>query len=142
MFAARLARLLSILITSTAAVILPAPLVVPTTVAQESCLAGSDFASMSHDQLAAAVTAAVQGMAPGTPDAQVVASIGSEIGANAGGCSPEQLAAIARNVAAVLEELGIVVDGDLTERLLVAMIAPTPLATQYRNALSAITSVY
>lgn len=142
MFATRLARLLSILITSTASVVLPAPIVSPATVAQEaSCFVGVDFAAMSHDQLAAVVTEAVQGMPPGTSDADIVAAIGSQIGANAAGCSPEQLAAVAQNVAAVLEELGITVNGNMAQLLLVAMVTPAPPILQ-GPGVSTVASVY
>lgn len=142
MFAARLARLLSILITSTAAVILPAPIVVPTAVAQESCFTGVDFAAMTYDELTAVVTAAVNSMAPGTPPAQIVAAVGSQIGANASGCSPEQLSALAQNVSAILQELGIAVDGDMTAMLVAAIMVPTAPATLGQTAQASISTVY
>lgn len=124
MFAARLARLLSVLLTSTMAVVLPAPIVVPTAIAQQaSVFAGVDYTSLSIDELTTVVTAAVNAMPPGSTDAEIVATIGAQLCVGVNSCTPVQIAALARNVALILQELGIEIP-DMEAVLVAAIAAP------------------
>jgi hypothetical protein len=122
---ARLVRLVPVLLTSTAAVFSPAALQTATVVAQEagSDLARLDVASVSVDELEAAVASDLASLPPGLSDEEQVAAIAERLRPSLVGLSPDQIEAVAANVAAILVALGVDVGttGEL-QALLIATI--------------------
>ena len=124
----RYVRLLSVLLTSTVAAIFPAPVITQVATAQEeSCFAGVDYSSISFEALSAIVSEAV--------------AIGSQLGANASGCSPAQIAALAANVTLILQELGIDVP-DLNAVLVASIASPDPAVIEDPELVAALTPIY
>lgn len=120
---ARLARLVPVLLSSTAAVVSPAALPVGTVVAQEagSELARLDVASISVDELEAAVASDLASLPSGLSDEEQAAAIGERLRPALGGLSPAQVEAVVANVAAILVSLG--VDVGTTAELQALLIA-------------------
>ena len=138
----RYARLLSVLLTSAAAAVFPAPVVAPPATAQEeSCFAGVDYSQISFEELSAIVAEAVSRLPAGMSDAEIAVAIGSQLGASASGCTPEQIAALANNVTIMLQELGIDVP-DLNAVLVASIANPDPAVIEDPELVAAVPPIY
>ena len=75
-----------------------------------SCFTGVDYASLSVDQLTTLVQQAVAGMPKGMTDDEIALELGRQFGATANGCSAAQVTALIRNMAVILNGMGIKTD--------------------------------
>lgn len=123
MLVQKLLRLMSLLLASAATFVAPGaylPTAMTQASAQEiSCFIGVDYAAMSLDELTAVIAQAVAQLT-GLSDAEIAAAIAAQIGDSASGCTPAQLSALVRNVAIILQDLGVNPSG--LEQILVAGI--------------------
>jgi hypothetical protein len=106
---ARLARLVPVLFTTSAAVISPTSLQLTQVVAQEagSALARLEVASVSVDELEAAVVSDLASLPPGLSDEEQARAIAERLRPALAGLSPAQVEAVVANVAAILVSVGI-----------------------------------
>jgi hypothetical protein len=74
-------------------------------------------------------------------DAEIAVAIGSQLGANASGCSPAQIAALAANVTLILQELGVDVP-DLNAVLVASIASPDPAVIEDPELVAALSPIY
>lgn len=91
--------------------------------AAETCLIGVDFQSINYNQLYAALASYVKESGNSASFADMVSQVGGYIARSSAQCSPQELAALIKNVAVILEDLGVDANGHNIEYL-VAVIEP------------------
>jgi hypothetical protein len=78
----------------------------------QSCMVGVDFQQLSYDELHELITRVVHEQGPALRDWARVSAIGKMIRSQGANCSPAELSGLVRNVAVILEDLGIDVGGN------------------------------
>lgn len=125
MFRNRFSRLLSVLLGSVsvnlAYVHVALPQETPAASSSASCFTGVDYATLTVDQLHALVQQALAAMPAGLSDDEKARELGRQIGSTADGCSAAQVTALIRNLAMILNDLGI--KADLEGEAMAAIIA-------------------
>jgi hypothetical protein len=115
MFRNRFARLLSLLLASVSVNTSLSHLSIAQGVERAgstsgSCFTGVDYASLSVAQLTTLVERSVKSMPAGMTDNAIALEVGRQFGSTAEGCTAAQVTALIRNMAAILNSLGIKVD--------------------------------